>query len=77
MTDKEKIDEAIKLLNDNDFIVIPVTKGQMCLCDACKEPESTCRYGAFGYTCSNLLCINQFIKEQIDYKTLISNIDAG
>ncbi len=76
MADKEKLAEAIKLLNENDYIVIPITKGQMCLCDACKEPETDCRYGAFGYTCSNLLCINSFIKEQIDYKELISNITA-
>ena len=76
MADKEQIEAAIKLLNENDYIVIPVTKGQMCLCDACKEPDTDCRYGAFGYTCSNLLCINTFIKDQIDYKNLISNIKA-
>lgn len=76
MTNEEKIKEAIKFLNDNDYIAIPVNKGQMCLCDSCKEPESECRYGAFGYTCSNLLCINKFIKEQIDYKTIIDNIEG-
>lgn len=76
MADNEKIAEAIRLLNENDYIVIPVTKGQMCLCDACKEPEADCRYGAFGYTCSNLLCINKFIKEQINYKELIASITA-
>ncbi len=76
MAENERIAEAIKLLNENDYIVIPVTKGQMCLCDACKEPETDCRYGAFGYTCSNLLCINSFIKEQINYKELIANITA-
>lgn len=76
MTNEEKINEAIKFLNDNDYIAIPVNKGQMCLCDSCKEPESECRYGAFGYTCSNLLCINKFIKEQIDYKTIIDNIEG-
>lgn len=74
MENEEKIKEAIKLLNDHDYIVVPITKGQMCLCDACTEPEAECRYGAFGYTCSNLLCINSFIKEQINYKELISAI---
>lgn len=74
MVDKEKIDAAIKLLNENDYIVIPVTKGQMCLCDNCKESGDDCRYGTFGYTCSNLICINNFIKEQINYKELIANI---
>lgn len=76
MADNEKIKEAIKLLNDNDYIAIPITKGQMCLCDACTEPEAQCRFGAFGYTCSNLLCINSFIKDQLDYKVLIAAIKA-
>lgn len=76
MADEREIQDAIKLLNENDYIVIPITKGQMCLCDSCTEPESECRYGAFGYTCSNLLCINKFIKEQINYKELIANISG-
>ena len=74
--DKAQIEAAIKLLNENDYIAIPVSKGQMCLCDTCKEPESECRYGAFGYTCSNLLCINRFIEDQLNYKELIANIKA-
>lgn len=74
MENEEKIKEAIKLLNENDYIVVPITKGQMCLCDACREPESDCRYCTFGYTCSNLICVNPFIKEQIDYKELIAAI---
>lgn len=73
---EKKIQEAIRFLNENEYLVIPITKGQMCLCDACKEPETDCRYGAFGYTCSNLLCINQYIKDQINYKELIANIKA-
>lgn len=76
MAEKKDIEAAIKLLNENDYIVIPVTKGQMCLCDSCQEAEAECRYGAFGYTCSNLLCINRFIKDQINYKELIANISG-
>ncbi|MEE1224165.1 MAG: hypothetical protein UH081_02775 [Clostridia bacterium] len=72
---EDKIKEAIKLLNENDYIVIPVTKGQMCLCDGCTEDVSRCRYNAIGYTCTNLVCINQHIKDQIDYKTIIANIE--
>ncbi len=75
MASEEEIEAAKKLLNENDYIVIPITKGQMCLCDACREPEQDCRYGAFGYTCSNLLCINKFIKDQINYKEIIANIE--
>lgn len=78
MTDdkSKEIEEAIKLLNENDYIVIPITKGQMCLCDSCEEIESDCRYGAFGYTCSNLLCMNRFIKEQLNYKEKIAEISG-
>ena len=76
MPDEKSIEAPIKLLNENDYIVIPVTKGQMCLCDSCQEPDAECRYGAFGYTCSNLLCINKFIKEQINYKELIASISG-
>lgn len=77
MTDEErneKINEAIKFLNENKYLVIPVTNGQLCLCDACPEPEQDCRYGAYGYTCSNLLCINSYIKDQLNYKEIIANI---
>lgn len=70
----EEIEKAIKLLNGNEYVVIPVTKGQMCLCDGCMEDVSRCRYNAIGYACSNLLCINKYIKEQLDYKTIISQI---
>lgn len=76
MTNEEKIAEAIKFLNENEYIAIPVKKGQMCLCDSCTEPDSKCRYGAYGYTCSNLLCINKYIKAQLDYKKLIEAIKS-
>lgn len=72
---EEEIKKAIKLLNDNDYIVIPVTKGQMCLCDGCMEDVTKCRYNAIGYTCNNLVCVNEYIKEQIDYKSIIANIE--
>lgn len=73
----KKLQEAIKLLNDNQYIVLPVTNGQICLCDMCRESEAGCRYGAFGYTCSNLICLNGIIKEQLDYKGIIANLNAG
>ncbi len=72
---EQKIEEAKKLLNENEYVVVPVTKGQMCLCDGCTEKTSLCRYNAIGYTCTNLVCLNEYIKEQIDYKTIISNIE--
>lgn len=70
----EEIEKAIKLLNEHEYLVVPVTKGQMCLCDGCNEDVNRCRYNAIGYTCSNLICINKYIKEQLDYKTIISQI---
>ena len=72
---EEKIEAAKKLLNENDYVVIPVTKGQMCLCDGCTEKVSFCRYNAIGYTCTNLVCLNEYIAKQIDYKTIIANIE--
>ena len=71
----EEIKKAIDLLNKNEYIVVPVTKGQMCLCDGCGEDVSKCRYNAIGYTCSNLVCMNEYIKEQLDYKTIIDSIE--
>ena len=71
----KKLEEAIKLLNENDYIVIPVSKGQMCLCDGCTEQVHLCRYNSIGYTCANLQCINKYIKEQINYKEIIANIE--
>lgn len=67
-----KIKDAIKLLNENDYIVLPVTKGQKHLCNGCREPQEQCRYSTLGYTCSNLLCINDFIKEQLDMADIIN-----
>ncbi len=61
-----KIKEAIELLNENNYIVLPITKGQKFLCSGCEQPEEKCRYSTLGYTCSNLICINDAIKEQLD-----------
>ncbi|MDY3030542.1 MAG: hypothetical protein SOS24_02130 [Clostridia bacterium] len=72
---EQKIEEAKKLLNDNDYVVIPIAKGQMCLCDGCTEDEMYCRYNAIGYTCTNLICLNDYIKEQTNYKEIIANIE--
>ncbi len=69
----DKIKEAIKLLNENDYIVIPVTKGQKFLCNGCNQPQEKCRYSTLGYTCSNLLCINDTVKEQLDMTDIIEN----
>ncbi len=70
MSNQKEIDEAIKLLNENNYIAIPISKGQMFLCDNCEQPETQCRYSTLGYTCSNLLCLNGFIKEQLDTDSL-------
>ena len=72
----DKIEQAIKLLNENNYIVLPITKGQMFLCDECNQPENECRYSTRGYTCSNLLCLNKFIKEQIDIDSIIHTQDT-
>lgn len=75
MATQEDITNAIKLLNENNYIVVPVTKGQMYLCDNCRENETECRYSTLGYTCSNLLCINDIIKNQLDMSVIHANSD--
>ena len=70
MHSKEEIDNAIKLLNESNYIAIPISKGQMHLCNNCDQPENECRYCVLGYTCSNLLCLNRIIKEQLDLSVL-------
>ena len=62
---EEEIKKAIKLLNENNYVVIPVTKGQVYLCEGCTQPINECRYNAIGYACANLQCLNPFIKEQL------------
>lgn len=61
-----KIKDAIKLLNENDYVVLPITKGQKFLCNGCNQPQEKCRYSTLGYTCSNLICLNNAINEQLD-----------
>ncbi len=76
MENNEKIQAAIKLLNDNNYIVLPISKGQIFLCDSCKQPQTECRYSTLGYTCSNLLCLNDFIKDQLDIDNIIAQSEA-
>lgn len=70
----EQIKKAIKLLNDNDYIVIPVDKSQMAFCKTCTNDPKWCTYNSVGYACSSLMCINDYIKEQIDYESKIASI---
>ncbi len=65
---EKEIQKAIELLNKNSYVVIPVTKGQLSLCDNCNQAEAECRYNSIGYTCTNLRCLNPYIKEQIQVK---------
>ena len=69
----DEIKKAIDVLNKNNYIAIPISKGQIFLCDGCNQNESECRYSALGYTCSNLLCLNRLIKEQLDINEILKN----
>ena len=75
MNEKTELEKAIETLNKYDYIAIPVTKGQMCLCDGCTLDVAKCRYNSIGHSCQNLQCLNKYIKEQIDYKEIISHIE--
>ena len=71
---EKQIADAIKLLNENNYIVLDISKGQMCLCNNCSLNDEECRYNSIGHACSNLICINEHIKKQIDYKSVIESI---
>ena len=75
MEEKTELEKAIEILNKNDYIAVPVTKGQMCLCDGCTLDVAKCRSNSIGHSCQNLQCINKYIKEQINYKEIIANIE--
>ena len=70
MNTEAEIKAAIELLNKNNYIAIPINKGQMYLCEGCTQPESECRYCSLGYTCSNLICLNKSIRAQLDMTQL-------
>ena len=70
MNTEAEIKAAIELLNKNNYIVIPINKGQMFLCEGCTQRESECRYCSLGYTCSNLICLNKSIRTQLDMTQL-------
>ena len=71
MNNETDIKNAIDLLNDNNYIVIPITKGQVFLCDECRQDETECRFSTLGYTCSNIVSINSLIKDQLDMKKIM------
>ena len=71
----EELENAIKILNKYDYIAIPVSKGQQSLCEKCRLDVSKCRYNSIGYACTNLRCLNEYIKEQLDLSALTAEND--
>ena len=67
----DEIKNALKVLNENNYIAIPISKGQIFLCNQCNQNESECRYSTLGYTCSNLICLNNIMKEQLDIDSIL------
>lgn len=70
----EEIKKAIELLNKNNYIVLPVDKSQMAFCKTCTSDPKWCTYNSVGYACASLVCLNEYIKEQIDYEDIIAPI---
>ncbi len=62
---EEKIEEAIKLLNENGYIVSKVTKAQMAIAESCCENKARCNFNLLGVRCVDLLCVQDLIREQI------------
>lgn len=62
--DKE-IKEAIKLLNENGYIVSKINKAQIATAQGCCQDKSRCNFNVIGIKCVDLLCVQDMIKEQI------------
>ena len=62
---QEKINEAIKLLNENGYIVTKVTDAQLAIAKSCCQDKSRCNFNLIGIKCVDLLCVQDMIKEQI------------
>lgn len=62
---QEKIQEAIKLLNDNGYIVSKVSDAQLAIAKSCCQDKSRCNFNLIGIKCVDLLCVQDLIKDQI------------
>ncbi len=62
---EEKIKEAIKLLNENGYIVSKINKAQIAIAQNCCQDKSRCNFNVIGIKCVDLLCVQDMIKEQI------------
>ena len=62
---QEKIDEAIRLLKENGYIVSKVSKAQMAIAKSCCENKTRCNFNVVGVRCVDLLCVQDLIREQI------------
>ena len=62
---QEKIQEAIKLLNENGYIVSKVNEAQMSVAKSCSQDKSRCNFNLIGIKCVDLLCVQDLIREQI------------
>lgn len=62
---QDKIQEAIKLLNENGYIVSKVNEAQMSVAKSCAHDKSRCNFNLIGIKCVDLLCVQDLIKEQI------------
>ena len=62
---EEKIQEAIKLLNENGYIVSKINKAQIAIAESCCHDKSRCNFNLLGIKCVDLLCVQDMIKEQI------------
>ena len=62
---QEKINEAIKLLNQNGYVVSKISDAQIAIAKSCCQDKSRCNFNVIGIKCVDLLCVQDMIKEQI------------
>ena len=62
---EEKIKEAIRLLNENEYVVLKINKAQMAVAQNCAHDKKRCTFNLLGIKCVDLICVMDEIREQI------------
>ncbi len=62
-TDKQ-IEEAVKCVNSHGKIAISLEERQLYLNSMCRENPKNCTYDEMGFSCPNLICVNEYIGRQ-------------
>ncbi len=60
------LDEAEKILHDAGYITVDVNERNQKWAQSCHAvKKANCRKNSIGYMCCNMVCISEYVKEQI------------